>query len=325
MKKLNIYPYPHRYPVQVQSTSQYLDEVMNCKTLNDQAGFDGILLFTSLDDPFDQWTLGGEVFRGSQQVPIVAVMPGWEHPVVTARKLETLQTIYQRPCAVNWITGLNLSDHEKLGAPKSKPVRFEMLNEYMEIVMRLQSGEKLTFSGKHYQVKGHRLTHFSQIQTKHYISGSVENFDSTLSKYPALVPVSIGLEKGFTYSQPVKGVGLGIIARSTEQEARQVMEMFLGDKKISEKYIEMSKKNTDSIWKKRLFDRVDHHEGINGFYASALKGFSQVGFFVHSYEACADYLLDHIQNGRDHFFISLVSSKEILHIKKVFDWVKNKI
>lgn len=318
---LKVYPYPHRYPHQIKDKFQYINEITQLKKENDKFGFEGILLFTSLDDPFDNWNLGDLVALDSKQVPLIACLPIGMHPYFVARKISTMQSIYKRDIAINWITGINKSDYDRLCINVEKNDKYKMLEEFIHIVNELLDGKKLNFDGEYFQLKGLRLPSKPEFKLRNFIAGSSTQCLDLVKKLNYVEHIGIGMEPSFKYASSVKGLGLGIIARQTEQEAINAMNTYFQPSQIADKYIQMSKLNTDSNWKSDLFDRVDESNGIEGFYASVLKAYSQVGFFVSSYEKVANYIGDHLSNGVSTFFVSLASPEEAQHLQKAISLI----
>lgn len=297
----------------------YLEDFIKTKTANDACNFDGMLFFTSLGDTFDQWSLGPVLAENTKQIPVFAVLPYWEHPIITARKIVCFQKIYKRPIGINWITGIGLKDQQKIGIQLTKEERYERLGEYIELVNLLLTERVNHFDGKYYQVKDHALSMKSDLPVYQYISGSSESCVKLLQKFPFLNHVSMGMNPGYQYASTVRGTGMGIITRPTDAEALEVFHQTFPIEKKNELYMDLAKKNTDSKWKEELYKFADSSEGKDGFFSSCLKGYTELGFFVGSYEKTAAYLKEMLDKDIRTFFINLTEFHDAYHLKKAFD------
>ena len=321
---MKIFAYPHGMPSQIREPAELIKLLNEFKIKNDELGFDGILMFSSFNDAYDTWDLGHLVAQGSKQIPLVALMPNWEHPVITARKIVSFQKLYNRPLAINWLTGLALLDYQKLGLDLSKAERYEKLSEYVSVVKALinnKSNKPISHSGKYFTLIGHKLTRLPEHQVVHYISGTSTECDEFLDAHPDFLQISQAMQLGYQYGPRVRGVGLGLFARPTEKEALEIFhKTFLIDKS-SQAYATLAKANTDSNWKKELFRAAENIDGVNGFFASALLNYSELGFLVQSYDGAAKYFRELKQRKIDTFLLSLISAEELPHVRKVFDLV----
>lgn len=317
---MRVFPYP-QYAHKSQDSSILLEDLTKIAALNDECGFEGILFFSTLNDPDDHWELNDYISKISQQVPIVAVMPHLEHPIVTARRITTYQHFFSRPCAINWVIGTLLSDYEKIGMTVSKDEKYEMLTEYIEIVNRLLKGETLTFRGRYYDVINHQLRRLPSFPVWQYIAGASAACERVAEKFPFINQIGTALPTGQKYGKYVKGVSFGLIARSTDEEAIHAYQEMLPKSRAGDLYFEFAKKNTDSEWKEQLYRNLGK-DGENGYFPGALKSFSDTAFIVGSYERMAKYLKDLLGQGIEHFIINTIRMDEVLHYKKVFDIVK---
>lgn len=321
---MRILPYPHGVPHQIRSASGYLSEIQKFSEENRKAGFFGVLLFASLGDPLDQWDLAHQVAGATGQVPLVAVFPFWEHPVLTARKIASFQAIHDREIAINWLTGISVRDQEKIGLELSKEDRYARLSEYIEIVTALLDPTQTkiySFAGKYFQVNRHNLTFTSTHKVHHFVSGSSQGCVDLVKKFPFLNQITAGREMTFDYGPTVSGVGLGFVVRETAEEAKAFYLEKMSPTPKSLVYSRLAEQNTDSEWKQDLFKLGKSGQDLGNFYPGALDGYSELGFFVGDYRQGAEYFRNLKSQGIDTVLASLLNSGEVQHLKKAVDLV----
>lgn len=324
---MKVFAYPHGMPSQIREPAALLDLLCTFKKKNDELNFDGILMFTSFNDAYDTWDLGHLVAQDSRQIPLVALMPNWEHPVITARKIVTFQKLYKRPLAINWLTGLALRDYQKLGLDLSKAERYEKLHEYVSLVKQLLNNPEhkpITFEGKYFSLIGHKLTRLPDQPIWHYISGSSAEADAFLDSHPDFMQIVQGMPPGYTYGPRVRGVGLGMFTRPSESEALEAFHKAFSIDKRGEAYAKLAQANTDSSWKNELFKTMNNRDGENGFFSSALLNYSELGFLVKDYKGAAEYFQTLLDRDIDTYLLSLLSEEELPHVRNVFDMVQSK-
>lgn len=133
----------------------------------ERAGFDGVLV----SDHFHPWvddhgasgfalsTLGA-IARATRRVRLctAVITPLFRfHPAMVAQAAATLDRLSGGRFELGLGTGENLNEGP-LGRPfPPYPERAERMKEALEIIRRLLAGEKLTFTGRHYQTDRARL------------------------------------------------------------------------------------------------------------------------------------------------------------------------
>lgn len=86
-------------------------------------------------------------------MPLIALRAGYVNPTLSARMFATLDQMSNGRLCINLIAGLNDDDAAADGVFDSKIVRYEKMDEEVEIMKRLwQSSEPIGFEGKHYRV-----------------------------------------------------------------------------------------------------------------------------------------------------------------------------
>jgi len=319
---IRVFPYP-QYIYSNSDTNLYINKLTELKKFNDKFYFDGILIFTTLEDPDDHWELAHFISRSSKQMPVIAINPNWEHPVITARKIITFQHLQKKTLAINWITGALLSDNEKIGITLSKEDRYEKLFEYITIVNELLEGKKIQFEGKYFQTKNYKLKRELKFPILQFISGTSEGCDKILEKLTLLNRLVIGMNINHVYPKHSKGIGFGLIVRDTRKEAFRHFNQTFPENPVGEKFLALSEKNTDSQWRLDLIKQAKKQKySETGLFASTLKNYADNGWFVGSYDDGFEYIRHHINLGIENFFINLIDPNETQHINTVFNRIK---
>ncbi len=93
------------------------------------------------------------VARTRNVMPLIALRAGYMNPTLSARMFSTLDQMSNGRLCINLIAGLNDEDAAADGVFDDKIVRYEKMDEEVEIMKRLwQSSEPIGFEGKHYRV-----------------------------------------------------------------------------------------------------------------------------------------------------------------------------
>jgi alkanesulfonate monooxygenase len=118
----------------------------------ENAGFDYMLIPVT---PYcwDAWvTASFMVSRTSKLKALVAMKPGFIHPVAQAKMISTFEQLSQGRLYMNLIAGLSEKDAVAEGQRASKEERYEQLEEEVVLIKKLLSEEQVEFKGKYYQV-----------------------------------------------------------------------------------------------------------------------------------------------------------------------------
>ncbi|SAL82125.1 alkanesulfonate monooxygenase [Caballeronia choica] len=118
----------------------------------ENAGFDYMLVPVT---PYcwDAWVAASFVVsRTSKIKALVAVKPGFIHPVAQAKMISSFDQLSNGRIYINLIAGLSEKDAIAEGQLGSKEARYEQLEEEVVIIKKLLSEEQVEFSGKYYQV-----------------------------------------------------------------------------------------------------------------------------------------------------------------------------
>jgi len=85
--------------------------------------------------------------------PLIALRSGYMNPTLAAKMFATLDQMSRGRLCINLIAGINDDDTRGDGVLDSKEVRYEKMDEEVDIMKRLWAAEEpIGYEGKHYQV-----------------------------------------------------------------------------------------------------------------------------------------------------------------------------
>ena len=119
----------------------------------DRGGF-SYLLMPVAPTCWEATALGGWVIARTRRVaPLIAIRAGYVNPTQSARMFATLDQLSQGRVAINLIAGISDRDTRADGIPDAKEVRYEKLEEEVQVMKLLWTSETpIHFEGRHYRV-----------------------------------------------------------------------------------------------------------------------------------------------------------------------------
>lgn len=141
-------------------------EAIRLATAAEAAGWDGYFSWDALmvrDDPpptYDPWVILSAVATATERIRIgtcIAVLARYK-PHVMARALASLDVLSDGRLVLGVGIGDGGASFEAFGEPGQARIRGERLDEALEIITRLWSGQEVTYRGEHHVVDGFRLT-----------------------------------------------------------------------------------------------------------------------------------------------------------------------
>lgn len=305
----------------VEGVDSYVDDMLKVMEMNDDFGFSGMLLFQNNSNDLEPWILAQETFSKSNfQTPFVAVNPAYAHPYYIAQKILSFSKLYKRKLYLNFIIGTAISDLESIGDFSSHEERYERLIEYIEIIFGLLRSERpINFEGKYYKINNLKLP--SVISEEYFptcfIAGSSQEAIEARKRTNSLkLQMAKPLSKLANVESKTDGMYMGIIARSTLEEAMEILQnKFKPVYAEYEDILELSMLNTDAIWKKNLLQE----EADSVFRLEPFKHFNaDCPYLVGSYDEIIDYLQEYIKLGVNTFVID-TDVEELESIAKVLE------
>ena len=230
------------------------------------------------------------------------------HPYTVAQKIVSLSLLHGRKVNLNFIAGASLSDLESMSMNLSKADRYDRLAEYVEIIMQLLTDPlPVTYSGKYYNIQNLKLS--SQIDPSLlpgvYLAGSSEAARKTRARLKAgSIEMGKPLRGNYQNHQTTpKVLHFGVIACETNELARKILkDEFKAEYDETEEMLEISMSNSDSQWKKQLFEEKED----DVFTMLPFRNLnSDCPYLVGDHKQVSDYLFQYMQKGVEHFIIEV--------------------
>ncbi len=284
-------------------------------------GLDGLLAFYN-HSFLDPWTVAATILQQTKAItPLVAMQPYALAPFTAAKIIWSLTTLHHRRIDINLITGATKQELDQIDEQLDHDQRYERATEYMTVVRALlSSDEPLVHDGKFYRYRALRM--YSrldpELQPRTFVAGSSpagQRMAAAVADVAITHPEPVG-QFAETFLGRARedlriGVRIGIVARSTEEEAWSAAQALFPSERLGRLKTEMRKKS-ESDWIKRLA-HLATEEGVydevywTGAYRND-KGNMPV--FVGTYRKVADYLERYLELGVSNVILAGTESEE---------------
>jgi alkanesulfonate monooxygenase len=308
------------------SREDYLQNVMDVARWSEEAGCEGILVYTdnSLVDP---WMVSQVIIENTTKLaPLVAVQPAYMHPYWVAKKVSTLAHFYGRRIYLNMLAGGFKNDLAALNDTTPHDKRYARLVEYTTIIQELCKGPApVSYHGEFYTVENLKLTPPvpPELIPGVLVSGSSEAGLATAAvlgavavKYPQPAEVEADCHDSARF-----GIRVGIVARQSEQEAWDVAHARFPEDRKGQLTHQLAMKTSDSSWHKQLSKMaVDAKETQSPYWLWPFENYKTFcPYLVGSYQTVATELAKYIARGYLTFILDIPpAEKELAHINLVF-------
>ena len=307
----------------------YLDEVRQIARWSEDAGCEGILVYTD-NRLLDPWLLSQVIIESTAHLcPLVAVQPVYLHPYSVAKIVASIAFLYGRRVYLNMVAGGFKNDLEALNDPTPHDERYARLVEYTTVIQRLLgTTDAVTFDGRYYRTVNLKLTPPLPrgLTPGVLLSGSsavgveaARQLGATVVEYPK--PVA---EYGATLPSRVEssGIRIGIVARPRGGDAWSVaLERFPEDRKGQLAH-QLAMKVSDSSWHKQLSELGATRPGEdNPYWLLPFENYKTFcPYLVGSYDRVAEEIARYLDVGYRTFILDVPASPEELgHIGAVFE------
>lgn len=315
-------------PQSTGSTSdEYLGWVANVARWSEDAGCEGILVYTdnSLVDP---WLTSQVILEHTERLcPLVAVQPVYMHPYTAAKMVSTLAYLHGRRLWLNMLAGGFRNDLLALNDPTPHDERYDRTVEYTRIITRLLSGDgPATENGRYYTVTNLRLSPPlpPELRPDIMISGSSPAGLAAAEAIGALAvqyPRPPGEEESLRGAPVEIGFRLGIIARDSAEDAWLVAKERFPEDRRGQITHKLAMKTSDSQWHRQLsqLDDLPASE-ISPYWLGPFHNYKTFcPYLVGSYDQVAREVAKYIDLGATAFVLDIPPSREELeHIAVVF-------
>ncbi len=297
----------------------YAEAVSKVAQWSEEAGCRGILVYSDnrLTDP---WITSHQVLDATKElVPLVAVQPVYMHPYMVAKKIATFATLYERSVALNMIAGGFSNDLKSLDDHTPHDERYDRLYEYTNIIQSLlKNAQPVNQEGRYYSVSNLKIapeipdTYIPEV----FVSGSSEAGRETAKKLSATAveyPGPLGADGTETAtSLPDKrGIRLGIIARSTREQAWEVAKKRFPKTRAGELLHSLAMQSSDSQWHKQLSSLEEYPSESRIYWLGPFKSYNTFcPYLVGSFEEVAEYLQKYLQKGYNRIILDIPPDRD---------------
>ena len=147
----------------IAQSSEMFEEVV---TAADEGGFKYLLMPVNATCWEATVTASFYAARSKKIAPLIALRSGYCNPSLSAKMYATLDQLTGGRLCINLIAGISDADTQADGISDNKQVRYEKMDEEVEIMKRLwASDEPIGFEGKHYNVNPVSYTHLRAHET----------------------------------------------------------------------------------------------------------------------------------------------------------------
>lgn len=311
---------------QYQYGNDYLRKVKEVAEWSDDAGLEGILVYTdnSLVDP---WQVSQVILScTSNLAPLVALQPVYMHPYTAAKMVTTFSYLFNRGIYLNMVAGGFRNDLIALDDRAEHDARYDRIVEYVSIMKHLfEEPGPLTFTGDYYTVKNLAVKPGipSELVPEVFVSGTSAAGVAAARKIGATSISYPGTPSGETISRDgPAGIRIGIIAREESREAwRTAHERFPVDRRGQLAHA-MALRVSDSSWYEQLSELSDKAaERRSPYWLVPFQNYKTFcPYLVGSYDEVRCDISKYIREGFQTFILDVPPNREELyHTAVVFD------
>jgi alkanesulfonate monooxygenase len=290
---------------------EYWKNIELCIEWSSTYGATGLLLFEGNDTFISIWVAAQATFEHSGTLsPLVAINPVYMHPFSVAKLVNSYAQVYRRKTYLNMIAGTALSYLRALNDDLPHDQRYERLAEYGQLIWALLTTDgPVTFTGKHYTVKGLRLDPPTppDLLPEFFFAGASDAATAVAKLVNGIQMrmLSPDLDDGIVPGDT--GVHFGIVTRPSESAAWEAAERAFPEDKRGERIQELTMKNTDAVWKQRLLKAAQMEVGAKpGYWLRPFKSFqSDPPYFVGSHAQVSELIARLVRRGVRHLILDI--------------------
>jgi alkanesulfonate monooxygenase len=110
-------------------------------------------------DQLEAWTASAGLAAITERIEIItAIKPALQHPVMLAKQALQIQAISGGRFSINLVNGWFKPEVERAGIPfLEHDDRYSYGREWIEVVRELMDGQRVTFAGRHFDIRDYQL------------------------------------------------------------------------------------------------------------------------------------------------------------------------
>ncbi len=305
---------------------EYLRKVKDVAEWCDDAGIEGILVYTdnSLVDP---WQVSQVILCGTSNLaPLVALQPIYMHPYTAAKMVATFSYLYSRRIYLNMVAGGFVNDLVALADCTEHDERYDRIVEYASIMKLLfDQSAPLSFTGSYFTVKNLAMKPNvpPDMVPEIFVSGTSAAGLAAARKIGATSISYPGTPSGKTIRKDVPtGIRIGILAREDSREAWRIAHKRYPADRAGQLAHAMARKVSDSAWYEQLAEIEERTDDCDSpYWLVPFKNYKTFcPYLVGSYEEVRREISKYIREGCQTFILDVPPDREELrHTAIVFD------
>lgn len=171
-----------------QDIPRSLEHFEQVATAAEQAGFDYMLIPVSAIC-WDAWVVATYLASRTRNLKmLVALKPGYIHPVAQAKMIATFDQLSQGRIYLNLIAGVSDKDATAEGQLATKEDRYDQLLEEVELMKRLWTEREVEHTGKYFKVDAPKImpATFQQPHPPFFLGGGSEQAAEISAKHSSV-------------------------------------------------------------------------------------------------------------------------------------------
>ena len=282
-------------------------------------------LVTVGDKRLDPWMVSQYCMAKNDKFnPLIAVNPFYQHPIDIVKKVVALDKMFSNKVALNFVTGSFFGELKAVTDKLSFEERGNRLKEFFHLVQSLLIAKKpVTFQGQYYHLDSADVyPKFSKNSFESFVSGALLN-EFKDQKDAFFVKSIRPLDQMSSANAQHCGLGLGICARNTKEEAIAVANHLFPEDRRGEMLFGFSIANNETPWNKWLKDYLKDGKEDYSFFLRPLKNFwSSTPYIVGSYQEVAEKIKQYSDLGYSFFVLDFLP-EEATHVQHCLEIFRN--
>ncbi|WFU85600.1 LLM class flavin-dependent oxidoreductase [Bradyrhizobium sp. CIAT3101] len=299
---------------------KYVGELMRVAEFADRNGFEGILLFEGNDVFVEPWAMAQHILAATtRSSPLIAVNPVYMHPFTAAKFVSSFAQLYGRKIYLNMITGTAISDLQGLGDEQSHADRYVRLGEFVALMRQLLvSPRPVNVDGRFYRASNLQLRPRlpAELMPEFLIAGQSDAAQRVAAETGCIKMQMLPPDLDHGLNAP--GMNFGIFARDSREEARQAAKARFRDNPDDRELLALTVENSDSVWKRRLYEGQNGELQDNGYWLLPYLTFqADCPYLVGSYAEIGVKLKEFAAKGLTTIMLDTVADEtEMQHVCK---------
>lgn len=318
---VNVFPPNDRQKVDF----NYSEIAKNVVTYSCELDFKYTLITTG-DKRIDPWVLAQYCLNENEKFsPLIAVNPFYQHPVNIVKKIISLKLLHSNRLAINLVTGSFFGEMKALNDKLSFEERSSRLLDFFQAMNSLVNKDQSAHAGPFYSTQPAEIfPKYNFDKFDFFVSGSQfaqMNSENLVHFVQSIRPLN-EMPKAVTKNM---GLGVGICARETKEEALKEIKRIYPDDRKGEMLFNLSMANNSTPWNQwfRSYLEKNAHDNPDYFLKPMTNFWCSSPFLVGSYQEVAEKILAYGKLGYGFFILDFVP-EEAEHIKICLDLVRKK-